>query len=130
MKNINTNYDNYNFQAKLVDNLADSLFLLRQSISKAYQDRPGDYENALSDCILFVDNIIGMKLKYKEEDIMIIRLNLDIAKKFYERNDLSSGTSYLSKAYQKICSIIKLNDMMFPRLRKVTSFKDWAEQQL
>jgi hypothetical protein len=48
----------------------------------------------------------------------------------YDRNDLNSGVSYLSKTYQKICSIIKLNDMMFPRLRKVTSFKDWTEQQL
>lgn len=130
MKNANTKYDNYNFQARLIDNLADSLFMLRQNISKAYQERPGDYINALSDCILFVDNIIGMKLKHKEEDIRIIRLNLEIAKKFYERNDLLSGTKYLSGAYQKICSIIKLNDMMFPRLRKVTSFKDWAEQQL
>ena len=129
-KNNHSNYDNYNFQAKLIDNLAESLFQLRESISKAYQERPSDYRNALSDCILFVDNIIGMRLKYNENDIKIIKLNLQLAKLMDDSNNLSKGTEYLSVAYQKICSIIKLNDMMFPRLRKVTSFKTFTEQQL
>lgn len=130
MINSKGNYENYNFQGKLIENLADSLFLLKERISKAYQERPSDYENALSDCILFVDNIIGMKLKYQHDDIKKINLFLKLAKIYYQSNNLSEGTLYLSKAYQKICSIIKLNDMMFPKLRKVTSFKNWVEDQL
>lgn len=126
----NGNYDSYNFQAKLIDNLAESLFMLEENISRAYQERPSDFLKALSDSQLFVDKIIGMKLKYNEQTIKLIRLYLTISKLMYEKNDLLQGAEYLSKSYQKICNIIKLNDMMFPRLRKVTSFKDWAEQQL
>lgn len=126
----NANYDNYNFQARLIENLAESLFNLEESISKAYQERPGDFLRASSDLQLFVDKIIGMNLKYPEESMKLIRLYLVLAKIHYERNSLLTGAGYLSKAYQKVCNIIKSNDMMFPRLRKVTSFKDWTTQQL
>lgn len=129
--NLSTNhYDNYNFQKELILNLADSLFKLEESISQAYQEKPKDFIVALSELQLFVDKIIGMNLKYNEDMLKLIKLYLTMAKLNYDKNALLSGAEYLSKAYQKICNIIKSNDMMFPRLRKVTSFKEWTNQQL
>lgn len=124
------NYDKYNFQAKLIDNLAESLFELEENISRAYQERPGDYLKALSSCQIFVDKIIGMNLRYEPSSIKLIKLNIKLAKILYKNNNLLLGCEYISIAYQKICTIIKLNDMMFPRMRRVTSFKKWTEQQL
>ncbi|MFW6173053.1 MAG: hypothetical protein ACOC5T_04850 [Elusimicrobiota bacterium] len=123
-------YNQYNFQGKLIVNLADTLFELEEKISKAYQDRPGHFLAALSGLRLFTDKIIGMDLKYSKKAMKVIHLYLKLGERYYNDNRLLEGSEYLSKAYQKICNIIKYNDMMFPRNRRVTSFTQWAEQQL
>lgn len=126
----NSDYDQYNFQGKLIINLADTLFELEEKISKAYQDKAGYFADSLSGLKLFTDKIIGMDLKYNRKIMKLIELYLELAEYYYNENQLLEGAKYLSKAYQKICNIIKYNDMMFPRNRKVTSFKQWVEQQV
>jgi len=125
-----SDYDQYNFQGKLIINLADTLFELEEKISKAYQDKAGYFLDSISGLRLFKDKIIGMDLKYNKKVIKLIDLYLKLADHYYVQNELKKGCIYLSKAYQKICKIIKYNDMMFPRNRKVTSFKKWVEQQI
>lgn len=130
MGEVKQNYEHYNFQARLIQNIADGLFDLEYKISKAYEERPSAFVNALSSSRIFVDKLIGMDLKIKKNEIKKLNLYLDIAQRYYERNQFLEGCKYLSLAFRKIWNIIKLNDMAFPRSRKVTSFKDWAEQQL
>lgn len=124
------NYEYYNFQGSLIQNIGESLFELEYKISKAYEERPSAYLNALSSSRTFMSKLVGMDLKILERDKIKVKLYLDIAKKLFELNNLPLGCEYLSKTFEKIWAIVRSNGMAFPKSRKVTSFKDWAEQQL
>lgn len=126
----NGEYDNYNFQGKLIINIADSLFQLEEDLAQAYEEKPSKYLKSLSSLRIFLDKIIGMDLKCSPKDIEYVEKCLKLAELNYNNNSLLEGAEYLSLSYQKICNIIKANNMMFPKNRKVTSFKKWTEQQL
>lgn len=127
---VDSNYESYNFQGKLISNISDSLFELEQKIANAYQERPKYFIEALSELKVFISKIIGMELKYDKKTISLVEAYLKYAQLQYNNNNLLEGSEYLSKSYEKICNIIKFNNMMFPKTRKVTSFKKWTEQQI
>lgn len=123
-------YEKYNIQGQLIQNIGESLFNLEYKIGKAYEERPSAFLDALSSLRTFLDKILGMGLDIPEKEDEKILVYLQIAQKLFELNRILDGCNYLSKAYQKIWNIIKINGMVFPKARKATSFKEWAEQQL
>jgi len=129
-QNNSEQYEKYNIQGQLIQNIGESLFEIERKISRAYEERPSGFLDALSSLRTFLDKILGMNLEVPGKDKDKILIYLQIAQKLFEMNRILDGCNYLSKAYQKIWNIIKVNGMVFPKARKATSFKEWAEQQL
>ncbi|HKL23985.1 MAG TPA: hypothetical protein VJ912_01485 [Candidatus Nanoarchaeia archaeon] len=129
-QNNSEQYEKYNIQGQLIQNIGESLFEIERKISRAYEERPSGFLDSLSSLRTFLDKILGMNLEVPGKDKDKILIYLQIAQKLFEMNRILDGCNYLSKAYQKIWNIIKVNGMVFPKARKATSFKEWAEQQL
>ena len=129
-QNNSEQYEKYNIQGQLIQNIGESLFEIERKISRAYEERPSGFLDSLSSLRTFLDKILGMNLEVPGKDKDKILIYLQIAQRLFEMNRILDGCNYLSKAYQKIWNIIKVNGMVFPKARKATSFKEWAEQQL
>lgn len=129
-QNNSEQYEKYNIQGQLIQNIGESLFEIERKISRAYEERPSGFLDSLSSLRTFLDKILGMNLEVPGKDKDKILIYLQIAQRLFEMNRILDGCNYLSKSYQKIWNIIKVNGMVFPKARKATSFKEWAEQQL
>jgi len=131
-KNYKTSkeFEKYNFQKELIENIADDIFELKEKISYAFEGKVRYYRMAQSEVTSFRDFIIGLGLTFEDKDLELINLNLQISKKLYSQNKFEQGVSFLSSAFIILIKILKRNNMVFPVRTKGMSFSAFAKSEM
>lgn len=120
-------YERYNFQGILMQQLAERVEELGELMARAQENKASAYRRAYSKINVLKNLIESWFKKHSKIQIEKVRLNLALAKKFYEYNEFEQGYMHLETAFVHCLEILKQNEVVFGKGRTSYSWGDFVE---
>ncbi|MCM8786858.1 MAG: hypothetical protein NC935_02260 [Candidatus Omnitrophica bacterium] len=122
-------YNRFNLQMHFLSSFALLDDVITTNLAKSFNGSISGFRTALGRIGVVKSKIEGVKLTVDKRDLEVVELNLTIAKKLGDYN-IEEATQYLFNAYEILLSILRRNNLIFPKSKRSLSFKSFVDEEI